>query len=31
MVPDQIVDHVVTLISLRKIFLGVIDHAIGAD
>ena len=31
MVADQIIDHVVTLISLRKIFLGVIDHAISAN
>src|SRR2546423_15583533 len=31
MVPDQIVDHVVTLIGLSKIFFCVIDHAIGAD
>src|SRR5258707_8210530 len=31
MVPDQIVDHVVTLIGLSKIFFCVIDNAIGAD
>src|SRR5437588_8836989 len=31
MVPDQIVDHVITLIGLRKIFFCVIDNAIGAD
>ena len=31
MVADQIVDHVVTLIGLGKIFLGVIDHVISAD
>jgi len=31
MVPDQIVDHVVTLIGLSKIFFCIIDNAIGAD
>src|SRR5207237_2554619 len=31
MVADQIIDHVVMLIRLRKIFPGVIDHVIGAD
>src|SRR3989441_12642519 len=31
MVPDQIVDHVVTLIGLSKIFFCVIDNAIGTD
>src|SRR5438552_2725222 len=31
MVADQIIDHVVMLVSLRKIFLGVIDHMISAD
>src|SRR3984893_9822402 len=31
MVADQIIDHVVTLISLSKIFFCVIDNAISAD
>src|SRR5439155_9216559 len=31
MVPDQIVDQIVTLIGLSKIFFCVIDNAIGAD
>ncbi len=31
MVADQIIDHVVTLISLGKIFLGVIDRVVSAD
>src|SRR4030095_711760 len=31
MIADQIVEHVVTLIGLGEIFLGVIDHVVGAD
>ena len=31
MVPNQIKDHVVTLIGLGKIFFRVINHVIGAD
>src|SRR5438876_12438846 len=31
MVPDQIVDHVVTLIGLSKIFFCVINTTVGAD
>src|SRR5438105_11176451 len=31
MIADQIINHVVMLIRLRKIFPGVIDHVISAD
>src|SRR5438552_10390365 len=31
MIPDKIVDEIVTLFAPGEIFLGIIDHVVGAD